>query len=104
MPRASRKKRSGRVPFRWAEIDSTEMDNAKSFAELIQAKRRFVRAMDARYGPGAGEHVLPKVFNSARWVARQNGWVDPPEDLGMWKRGVGWRADLPEWGTLKFPE
>ena len=104
MPRASRKKRSGRVPFRWAEIDSTEMDNATTFVELIQAKRRFVRAMDARYGPGAGSELMPRVFNAARWHARQAGWADPPEDLGMWKRGVGWRADLPEWGTLKFPE
>ena len=99
MRKPPRKKRSGRKPFRWAEIDSSEMDRAVDREELLQAQRRFVRTMDARYGPGAGDHLLPKVFNHARWIAVRNGWKDAPADLGQWRRGVGWRADLPEWGS-----
>jgi len=80
------------------------MDNAPDYASLLQAQRRFVRSMDAKFGHGAGDHLMPKVFNTARWQAQANGWKNPPADLGMWKRGVGWRADLPELGSMTFTE
>ena len=90
-----RRKRPSRPPLRWADIDTSELDRAVDRAELVQAQHRFANAMDARYGPGAGQTILPKVFNLARWVAVRQGWVDAPEGLGDWVRGRGYVGSLP---------
>ena len=91
----ARRQRVNRKPFAWADIDSSEMDNAPDRVALVQAQHRFISSMDARYGPGKGAQIMPKVFNTARWVARRQGWVDAPEGLGDWERGRGYVGRLP---------
>ena len=101
MGRKSHRRRSGDgEPFSWEQLaaEADGMNSAMTVEDFQAERRAFSARMDARFGPGAGDVVVPKVVHAAQVYARMLGL--PPDEVarkaaGSWTLGVGWHEAPP---------